>query len=67
MLSKSPYKRYITRWNLEKKNPTAKLSKPKEPIVFWIENTVPYNLGRRLEMEFLHGIKHLRLRGLLTQ
>lgn len=46
MLSKSPYKRYITRWNLEKKNPRAKLSKPKEPIVFWIENTVPHKFRK---------------------
>ena len=41
MLSKSPYVRYVQRWNLEKKNPYAKLSEPKKPIVFWIENTVP--------------------------
>jgi hypothetical protein len=41
MLSESPYIRYITRWNLEKKNPKAKFSQPKEPIIFWIENTVP--------------------------
>lgn len=33
--------RYINRWHLEKQNPTAPLSPPKEPIVFWIENTVP--------------------------
>ena len=41
MLSKSPYVRYVQRWNLQKKNPNARLSEPKEPIVFWIENTVP--------------------------
>lgn len=35
------YVRYINRWNLEKKDPTAALSEPKEPIVFWIENTTP--------------------------
>ena len=34
-------RRYIARWNLEKENPTAALSKPKKPIVFWMENTVP--------------------------
>ncbi|MEB3232488.1 MAG: zinc-dependent metalloprotease [Leptolyngbyaceae bacterium] len=33
--------RYINRWHLEKANPDAPLSPPKEPIVFWIENTVP--------------------------
>ncbi len=37
----SPYNRYINRWQLEKADPTAKLSPPKEPIVFWLENTVP--------------------------
>jgi len=33
--------RYIERWHLEKKDPKAKLSEPKEPIVFWLENTIP--------------------------
>jgi Met-zincin/Domain of unknown function (DUF5117)/Domain of unknown function (DUF5118) len=33
--------RYVNRWNLEKKDPGAKLSEPKEPIVFWLENTIP--------------------------
>lgn len=33
--------RYINRWHLEPTDPTAELSLPKEPIVFWIENTVP--------------------------
>ncbi|MBE9042025.1 zinc-dependent metalloprotease [Oscillatoriales cyanobacterium LEGE 11467] len=36
-----PFVRYIQRWNLEKQDPNAELSPPKEPIVFWIENTVP--------------------------
>jgi hypothetical protein len=33
--------RYINRWHLEKQTPDADVSAPKEPIVFWIENTVP--------------------------
>ncbi len=33
--------RYINRWHLEKQDPNAPLSPPKEPIVFWIENNVP--------------------------
>ena len=36
-----PFVRYINRWHLEKQIPSAPLSPPKEPIVFWIENTVP--------------------------
>ncbi|MGB3559460.1 MAG: zinc-dependent metalloprotease, partial [Geitlerinemataceae cyanobacterium] len=39
--SRDPFVRYIQRWHLEKQDPTAELSPPKEPIVFWIENTVP--------------------------
>jgi hypothetical protein len=38
---RSPFVRYINRWHLEKQDPTAALSAPKQPIVFWIENTVP--------------------------
>jgi hypothetical protein len=38
---RQPFVRYINRWNLEKQDPTAKLSAPKAPIVFWIENTIP--------------------------
>ena len=37
----TPYVRYINRWHLKKKNPGARVSAPEEPIVFWIENTVP--------------------------
>ncbi len=33
--------RYINRWHLEKKDPDAAVSEPKEPIVFWLENTIP--------------------------
>lgn len=40
-VSATPYRDFISRWHLEKKNPKAKLSEPVEPIVFWIENTTP--------------------------
>ncbi len=39
--TESPYVRYIDRWHLKKKNEDYDLSEPVEPIVFWIENTVP--------------------------
>jgi hypothetical protein len=35
------FKDMITRWNLVKKDPSAALSEPVEPIVWWIENTTP--------------------------
>lgn len=41
VLRDSPYNRYITRWHLEKAEPKFTLSPPKQPIVFWLENTIP--------------------------
>ncbi|MEW4455961.1 zinc-dependent metalloprotease [Bremerella sp. JC817] len=34
--------RFINRWKLEKADPSAKMSEPKEPIIFYMENTIPY-------------------------
>ncbi len=33
--------RYVRRWRLEKKDPSAALSEPVKPIVFYIDHTVP--------------------------
>ncbi|MGC9503045.1 zinc-dependent metalloprotease [Baaleninema sp.] len=41
LTSRDPFVRYVQRWHLEKQDPSAPLSPPVEPIVFWIENTVP--------------------------
>lgn len=35
------YKDVINRWHLVKKDPSAVISEPVEPIVWWIENTTP--------------------------
>ena len=37
----TPAVRYVNRWRLEKKDPGAALSEPKQPIVFYLENTIP--------------------------
>jgi len=37
----TPYVRYINRWHLEKLYPDSAISPPKEPIVYWLENTIP--------------------------
>ncbi len=37
----TPYVRYINRWNLKKAFPDSAISPPVEPIVFWLENTIP--------------------------
>ncbi len=41
--------RYINRWDLQKADPSADVSLPVTPIVFWIEKTVPakYRLAVR--------------------
>ena len=46
MTSKSttPYHDLINRWYLRKKDPSAALSEPVEPIVWWVENTTPVEL-----------------------
>ena len=38
------YRDFINRWRLEKKDPEKELSEPIKPIVWWIENTTPYEL-----------------------
>ena len=39
--SATPYRDLINRWDLRKKDPTAAVSDPVEPITWWIENTTP--------------------------
>ena len=34
--------RYINRWHLEQADPEAAISPPKQPIVFWLEKTIPF-------------------------
>ena len=40
-ISVVPFKDYIDRWSLVKKDPGAAVSEPVEPLVYWIENTTP--------------------------
>ncbi len=41
-LERSPRRRYVDRWRLEKKDPAAAISDPIQPITFWIDRTVPF-------------------------
>jgi len=36
-----PVERYANHWRLEKKDPNATLSEPKQPIVFWLDRNIP--------------------------
>ncbi|MFP2996627.1 zinc-dependent metalloprotease [Spongiivirga sp. MCCC 1A20706] len=40
-VSATNYRDMIHRWNLVKKDPSAAVSEPVEPITWWIENTTP--------------------------
>ncbi len=39
----SPFPRqyFVNRWRLEKKDPAAELSEPKQPITFWMDRNIP--------------------------
>ena len=39
--SSTPYRDLIHRWNLVKKDPSAAISEPVEPITWWMENSTP--------------------------
>ena len=41
--------RYITRWDLEKRDPKLKLSPPQKQLVFYIEHTTPVRYRRWVE------------------
>ncbi len=47
--SATPYRDMIHRWHLVKKDPEAELSEPVEPIVWWIENTTPYEFRETIK------------------
>ena len=40
-LARTPRKRMIHRWRLDKKDPAAEISEPVKPITFWIDRNVP--------------------------
>lgn len=42
----SQKRRYVTRWHLEKADPSLKMSPPKKPIVYYIEHTTPIRYRR---------------------
>jgi hypothetical protein len=40
--------RYLNRWDLQKSDPSAKVSPPTKPIKFWIEKTVPFKYEKAI-------------------
>ncbi len=40
-IARNPRQRYVNRWRLEKKEPSAELSEPVKPITFWLDRSIP--------------------------
>lgn len=40
-LARTPRQRFINRWRLEKKDPAAAMSEPIQPIVYWLDPSIP--------------------------
>ncbi len=59
------WNRYITRWNLEKRDPSLKLSPAKKPIIYYVENTVPPRYRRWIKEGVLYWNKAFEKVGIL--
>jgi len=57
--------RYVNRWKLEKADPAAKLSEPKEPIIFYMENTIPYKYRKPIRDGILEWNKAFEKAGFI--
>lgn len=55
--SEDQFVRYINRWRLEKADASAPMSPPKEPIIFWIEKTVPFKYRKPIREGLLEWNK----------
>lgn len=58
--SDTTFVRRINRWRLEKANPKAKLSPPKEQLIWWVEDTVPHEFRPYVEEGILEWNKAFR-------
>jgi hypothetical protein len=58
--------RYINRWNLEKRDPSLKMSPPKKQIVFYIEHTTPVRYRRWVREGVLHWNKAFEQIGIVN-
>ncbi|MDX2147995.1 MAG: zinc-dependent metalloprotease [Planctomycetota bacterium] len=66
MNNQDKWVRYVNRWKLEKRDPSLRLSPPKEPIVFYIESAVPVRYRRWVEQGALSWNKAFEKVGILN-
>ncbi|MCA9267767.1 MAG: zinc-dependent metalloprotease, partial [Planctomycetales bacterium] len=55
--------RYVNRWNLQKADAKAAVSPPKEPIIFWLEKTIPYEYRKPIREGILEWNKAFEAAG----
>lgn len=60
-----PFQRYIYRWRLEKADPKAKRGAVKEPIVFYLDRTIPYEYRPYVRQGIMEWNKAFEKIGLL--
>ena len=58
--------RYINRWHLEKADAGEKMSPPKQPIIFWLEKTVPFKYRKPIRDGILEWNKAYEKAGFLN-
>jgi Met-zincin/Domain of unknown function (DUF5117)/Domain of unknown function (DUF5118) len=56
-LDANPKRHFITRWRLEKKDPAAAMSEPKQPIVYWLDKNIPLRYRDSVEAGILEWNK----------
>ena len=58
--------RFVNRWHLEKRDPSLKMSPPKQPIVFYIEHTTPVRYRRWVREGVLYWNKAFEQVGIVN-
>jgi hypothetical protein len=53
----NPRVHYVNRWRLEKADPSAALSEPKQPIVYWLDKNIPQRYRKSVEAGVLEWNK----------
>ncbi|MFP6612570.1 MAG: zinc-dependent metalloprotease [Pirellulales bacterium] len=57
--------RFINRWHITKADPAAEKSPPKKPLIFWIENTVPFKYRKPIRDGVLEWNKAFEKAGIV--
>jgi hypothetical protein len=56
-LKANPRVHHLSRWRLEKREPNAALSEPKQPIVYWLDKNIPPKYRKAVEAGVLEWNK----------